>query len=268
MRRTSVFSVFLLLGLALTLVSREPQTDPRLKKASRAAEHAGWIQVHLEGTPGEIGFQHGYLLSAEIQDNFHEISTEMTHDEKKDWAFFRKTAEEILWPRVEQEYRDEIAGIVEGQKARGGKLDIWDIVAMNAWLELPYYDKMLDKGKPGITTSRNVADHCSAFVATGKYTRDGRIVIGHNNWTSYASGERWNIIFDIVPAAGNHILMDGEPGVIHSADDFGVNSGPASSSPRPPSAASAASTRRPFRNSCGRARPCSMPTRSTISRAS
>ena len=224
MRRTSVFSAFLLLGLALTLVSREPQTDPRLKKASRAAEHAGWIQVHLEGTPGEVGFQHGYLLSAEIQDNFRTISTEMAHDEKKDWAFFRKTAQEILWPHVEQEYRDEMLGIVEGQKARGGKLDIWDVVAMNAWLELPYYDKWLEKSKPGITISGNVADHCSAFVATGKYTRDGRIVIGHNNWTSYSSGERWNIMFDIVPAAGNRILMDGEPGVIHSADDFGVNS--------------------------------------------
>jgi hypothetical protein len=224
MRRTSVFSAFLLLGLALTLVSREPQSDPRLKKASRAAEHAGWIQVHLEGTPGEIGYQHGYLLSAEIQDNFRTISTEMAHDEKKDWAFFRKTAQEILWPNVEREYRDEMLGIVEGQKARGGKLDIWDVVAMNAWLELPYYDKMLEKGKPGITISGNVADHCSAFVATGTYTRDGRIVIGHNNWTSYSSGERWNIMFDIVPSAGNRILMDGEPGVIHSADDFGVNS--------------------------------------------
>ena len=224
MVRTSVFSAFLLLGLALTLVSREPQSDPRLKKASRAAEHAGWIQVHLEGTPGEIGFQHGYLLSAEIQDNFRAISTEMAHDEKKDWAFFRKTAEEIFWPHVEQEYRDEMLGIVEGQKARGGKLDIWDVVAMNAWLELPYYDKWLEKSKPGITISGNVADHCSAFAATGKYTRDGRIVIGHNNWTSYSSGERWNIMFDIVPAAGNRILMDGEPGVIHSADDFGVNS--------------------------------------------
>ena len=208
----SVFSAFLLLGLALTLVSREPQTDPRLKKASRAAEHAGWIQVHLEGTPGEIGFQHGYLLWAEIQDNFHTISTEMAHDEKKDWAFFRKTAEETLWPHVEQEYRDEMLGIVEGQKARGGKLDIWDVVALNAWLELPYYDKWLEKSKPGITISGNVADHCSAFAATGKYTRDGRIVIGHNNWTSYSSGERWNIMFDIVPAAGNRILMDGEPG--------------------------------------------------------
>jgi hypothetical protein len=224
MRRTSVFSVLLLLGLALTLVCREPQTDQRLKKAFRAAEHAGWIQVHLEGAPGEIGFQHGYLLSAEIQDNFRAISMEMAHDEKKDWAFFRKAAEEILWPHVEQEYRDEMLGIVEGQKARGGKLDIWDVVAMNAWLELPYYDKWLEKGKPGITITGNVADHCSAFVATGSYTRDGRIVIGHNNWTSYSSGERWNIMFDIAPAAGNRFIMDGEPGVIHSADDFGVNS--------------------------------------------
>jgi hypothetical protein len=33
-------------------------------------------------------------------------------------------------------------------------------------------------------------------VATGSYT-GRRVVIGHNNWTSYASGERWNIIFDI-----------------------------------------------------------------------
>ena len=37
MRRTSLFSAALLLALAFTLVSREPQTDPRLKKASRAA---------------------------------------------------------------------------------------------------------------------------------------------------------------------------------------------------------------------------------------
>jgi hypothetical protein len=48
-------------------------------------------------------------------------------------------------------------------------------------------------------------------------------VIGHNYWTSYASGERWNIMFDIVPAKGSRILMDGMPGLIHSGDDFGVN---------------------------------------------
>jgi hypothetical protein len=221
MRSTARLSAVLLLGLAFTLVSREPQTDPRLKRASRAAERNGWIQVHLEGTPGEIGFQHGYLLAPEIKDAIRDVSTEMTHDEKKPWEFFRKTAQEVFWPHIEQEYRDELTGIAEGLKARGATLDVWDVVALNAWLELPYYDNWLDKGGP--STSAGPGDHCSAFVATGSYTRDGRVVIGHNNWASYASGERWNIMFDIVPAKGSRILMDGMPGLIHSGDDFGVN---------------------------------------------
>jgi hypothetical protein len=221
MRYTARLSAVLLLGLVFTLGSREPQADPRLKRASRAGERNGWIQVHLEGTPGEIGFQHGYLLAPEIKDTFQDISTEMAHDEKKPWEFFRKTAQEVFWPHIEQEYRDELTGIAEGLKARGATLDVWDVVALNAWLELPYYDNWLDKGGP--STSAGPGDHCSAFVATGSYTRDGRVVIGHNNWASYASGERWNIMFDIVPAKGSRILMDGMPGLIHSGDDFGVN---------------------------------------------
>jgi len=224
MRRTSVFfSAVLLLGLAFTLVSREPAPNPRLRKAYRLPERNGWIQVHLEGSPADIGFQHGYLLTAEIKDDFKAISTELAHDEKKDWEFFRKTAREVFWPHIEQEYRDELTGIVVGLNAHGARMDVWDIVAMNAWLELPYYDKFLTKGVPTATGAAGPGDHCSAFVATGSYTKDGRIVIGHNNWTSYSSGERWNIMFDIVPAQGSRILMDGAAGLIHSADDFGVN---------------------------------------------
>jgi hypothetical protein len=66
--------------------------------------------------------------------------------------------------------------------------------------------------------------NCSAFIATGSYTKDGKIVIAHNNWTSYINGERWVVMFDIQPQHGNRILMDGFPGVITSDDDFGVNS--------------------------------------------
>src|SRR5579863_8347345 len=164
MRRTAVFSALLLLGLAFTLISKDPQPDPRLKKAARSAERNGWIQVHLEGKPGEIGFQHGYLLSAEIRDTFKDISTEMMHDEKKDWEFFRKAAREILWPKVEPEYRDELNGIVEGLKGHGVQLDIWDVVALNAWLELPYYDKWYDKKHGAAPSNAGTADHCSAFV--------------------------------------------------------------------------------------------------------
>lgn len=220
MRRISILVSLLLVAAAAALVSQQPKTDPRLAKASRAPERNGWIQVHLEGTPREIGFQHGYLLASEIRDTFRDVSTELTHDEKKDWAFFRRTAEQVFWPRVEAEYRDELNGIVEGLKARDMALDLWDVVALNAWLELPYYIKVMapepDAAGPG--------EHCSAFAATGSYTAGGRVVIGHNNWTSYASGERWNIVFDIVPARGHRILMDGMAGLIHSGDDFGVNS--------------------------------------------
>jgi hypothetical protein len=52
----------------------------------------------------------------------------------------------------------------------------------------------------------------------------GQAVIAHNNWSGYLEGSRWNIIFDIRPAKGNRILMDGLPGLIHSGDDFGMNS--------------------------------------------
>jgi hypothetical protein len=73
---------------------------------------------------------------------------------------------------------------------------------------------------PNLSTQGN----CSAFVATGSYTKDHQIVIAHNNWTSILEGERWRVVFDIVPQHGYHIFMDGFPGVITSDDDFGLNS--------------------------------------------
>ena len=61
---------------------------------------------------------------------------EMMHEEKKDWQFFRDKAQNMLWPHVEAEYRAELQGIADGALAHGVKLDVWDIVALNAWLEL------------------------------------------------------------------------------------------------------------------------------------
>jgi hypothetical protein len=223
MRRTAVVIAVFLLALALALASREPQIDARLKHASRHAEQNGWIWVHLEGSPSDIGYQHGYLLASEIRDTLRTVSLEMTQEEKKDWQYFRDKAQNMLWPRVDAEYRAELQGIAEGATAHGVKLDLWDVVALNAWLEMPYFDKW-DAQRHGLPSPSATPEHCSAFVATGSYTKDGRVVMGHNNWTSYETGERWNIIFDIVPAQGNHILMDGMAGLIHSGDDFGVNS--------------------------------------------
>ena len=199
--------------------------DPRLDKAYRF-ERGGWIYVHLEGAPHDIGFKHGYLLASEISDAFASVSLNMTHSTQRNWEFFRRAAREMLWPKIDVDYQSELAGIVEGIQARKVKLDLYDIVAMNAFEELPgYYVPWLDEK----TQARNAPKlqspgNCSAFVAVGSWTKDHQIVMAHNNWTNYANGERWRIIFDIVPDKGYRMLMDGFPGVIASDDDFGVNS--------------------------------------------
>ncbi|HYM00483.1 MAG TPA: C45 family peptidase, partial [Blastocatellia bacterium] len=131
---------------------------------------------------------------------------------------------DILWPRIDAEYRQELDGIAAGAQSQGVKIDRWDVVALNALEELPgYYLPWLEK-QQGHPAPVDAPDHCSAFVATGSYTSDHHIVMGHNNWSDYVSGARWNIIFDIAPEHGYRLMMDGLPGVIISDDDFDVNS--------------------------------------------
>ncbi len=202
-----------------------PPVESELRGAYRF-ERAGWIYVHLEGEPARIGYQHGALLAPEIKDAFEAVKLSATHSTRRDWEFFRQAARQMLWPKVDVEYQEELKGIVKGLNAQGVSMDLEDVVALNAFEELPdYYVPWYNSqhkvaGAPRLTSPGN----CSAFVATGSYTSDHKIVIAHNNWTSYLHGERWRVIFDIVPAQGYRILMDGFPGVITSDDDFGVNS--------------------------------------------
>jgi hypothetical protein len=199
--------------------------DSRLQGGYRKAPVGGWTLVHLQGAPAQIGYQHGYLLASEIEDLQKVLLLELTHDYGKEWTFFREAAKNTLWPHVEPEYRVELEGIADGLNARGVKLDLWDVVVMNAAEEWSYFVGQYNKDHNLASLSTVVApDHCSAFVATGSYTKDGRIVIAHNNWTGYMDGARWTMVFDIVPAKGYRLLMDGLPGLIHSGDDFGVNS--------------------------------------------
>ena len=200
-------------------------SDPRLEKAYRF-QRGGWTYVHLEGSPSDVGFQHGYLLAPEIADAFAAIKLFDTHQSQRDWEFFRKTAGAMLWPHIDVEYQQELQGIADGVKAHGVDLDVYDIVALNAFEEVPdyYIPWLLKQQKSAKAPKLTAPGNCSAFIATGSYTKDHQIVIAHNNWTSYLAGERWVVIFDIVSQRGQRILMDGFPGVITSDDDFGINS--------------------------------------------
>jgi hypothetical protein len=192
----------------------------RMANASRLDSN-GWIYVHLKGSPADIGYQHGYLLAPEIDTLMKAEMYYMPYASKKDWAFYRSAAARFLWKKLDPEYQAEIKGITEGLAAKGIKYDTLDITALNAYIELSsyYVPTLMNKVKPGSGDNR-APGNCSAFIATGSYTKDGKIVMSHNNWTDYSIGERWNVIADIKPEKGNHILMDCLPGFIHSGDDF------------------------------------------------
>jgi Phospholipase B len=214
-----------LLLLVSACFAADSTSDARLKPAYRF-ERSKWIYVHLEGSPADIGYQHGYLLSAEIADGFNAVKFMDTHRTKRDWEFFRQTAKTVIWPGVDPEYKEELQGIADGLKAKGVKMDLWDVVALNAMEEVPdYYVPWLDRQQKAENPPKLVPPgNCSAFVATGSMTKDHKPVIAHSNWTNFPVGSRWIIVFDIVPTQGFHIIQDGFPGIIVSDDDFGINS--------------------------------------------
>ncbi len=215
-------TVLLSLATALLCAAGAQNGDAPLGNAFRAPEKDGWIFVHLQGTPRQIGYQHGTLLAPEIEDAKRAIVLSNEHGVKHSWKEMREVAATVFLPHVPDEYRQELEGMASALRDKGSKLDLTDLVAMNAFMEFSYYyDKSNKQETKGVVAS--IGEHCSAFVATGSYTTDGRVVIGHNNWSDYLSGSRWKIIFDIQPSAGHRFIMDGVAGLIHSGDDFGIN---------------------------------------------
>ncbi len=195
-------------------------TKNRLAKASREDKN-GWIYLHLEGSPSDIGYQHGYLAANEIDTSIQTVEYTLQHETGKDWNFYRRAAQSFLWNKLDPEYKDEINGIAEGLQAKNKNYDSLDITAFNAMEELAYYYvPSLQNAALAHSGDNKAPGNCSAFIATGSFTKDGKIVMGHNNWSPYIIGQHWNEIADIVPEKGHHILMDCIPGYIHSGDDF------------------------------------------------
>src|SRR5260370_41698369 len=78
-----------MVGTIAAARERAAANDSRLQGASRF-EEGGWIYVHLEGGPGAVGYQHGYLLAPEIEDGFAGVSAGMTRGAGCDWEVFRE----------------------------------------------------------------------------------------------------------------------------------------------------------------------------------
>jgi Phospholipase B len=204
-------------GVRTHLLAHEPDT----LRGSTRREQGGWIFVHVEGAPERIGFQHGWHLADEIEALVGAMKQAVQPESGRPWSFYRESAQRIFWPRVPDELRAEIQGIARGAREHGARIDEWDIVAANAFLEIAwYYIPKIRQESPAVSVRNKAPGMCSAFVATGSFTAGGRVVIAHNSWVGYWLGRRWNVILDVAPTSGHRFIMDALPGYVHSGDDF------------------------------------------------
>jgi len=188
----------------------------------------GWIYVHVEGRPYQLGYQHGYLLADEIANKvIPNVKFYVENVLGSQWSIFRDVVTKIHWVKTPEEYQEEIQGIVDGMAAKGIKdFDKIDIMVLNNWLQIAWsylpWSKTKELAKTRLTDLPHGA--CSAFIATGTATKDGSIIMAHNTWIDYVYGIYWNLILDLKPDSGHRIMSQTCPGFIHSGPDWCMNS--------------------------------------------
>ena len=175
----------------------------------------GWIYLHIEGKPFERGFQRGYLTANEIEDFFKTISFLEKFETAKDIDFFVNAAAKLFKGKVSEEYVQEMKGMVAGMQKAGKKMTYNQMLFMNGFIDVLWHWFPLEQ-----QTVREPKGGCSAFIATGDQTADGKIVMAHNSWYFYSILRFCNIILDIKPAKGHRIMMQSWGPCIYSATDF------------------------------------------------
>jgi hypothetical protein len=195
-----------------------PEQQAWLSKAKRF-ERAGWIYLHTEGQPQARGFQHGYLLAKEIAEGLRMTRVSWEYQSAMEWKWLVERTSAMFVPKIDAENLAELEGIAEGARIAGVEVTRADLIAYNGIIELSGYwwPAELKKIKDG--PAAPVKEACSSFIATGRWTKDGNIVLGHNTMSGYESVFP-NVIQDLVPARGHRIFWQTVPGWIHSGMDF------------------------------------------------
>ena len=243
MKSKKLSALFAVITIIVLMVASVPAlaSPSKFLAGSWRQDVNGWIFVHVEGKPFEMGYQRGYLTAPEIADAL-EAYKYIGENWGYPWEFYRATARKMWWPNMPAELRQEIKGMAEGMKAQGYKVDWLDIVAANGRYDTEYYWDYLHfnnlpipkdlgnfKRKGDVLQrlkNKRYGGGCSSFIATGDATSTHEIVFGHNTWTSYvvATGSVYNMILHMKPEKGHEILMEPQAFAIYSGRDWAINS--------------------------------------------
>ena len=205
-------------------------------------EKNGFTYLHVEGDPHTIGYDHGRYLAGMVTRAISAYA-HLTEDRYGfTWDQCRIQALNF-WYFVPVEQQEEIQGIAEGAASQGAKnplgdtvdwLDIlvlnsmWDLWwragAVGARIDLPFGSEGAGDNVSMVSPFEGNIHHCSAFVATGSATVDGKFVIGQTLWMPFYLSPAHAIFIDIVPDQGNRIMMEVTAGMIWSGTEWYLNS--------------------------------------------
>jgi outer membrane protein assembly factor BamB len=168
MKKLLSIALVILLSLPMVTATYQPTEQNTLTQPAPLSDryeggyrfnHQGWIYVHVEGLPYERGFQHGYLLSSEIQDaitrwshtihNYPKLKLISPHLSKERyeqvaaiwWEFCKTSCQRLFWDKFPAEYQLEIRGIADGAASNGAQIfgepiSYLDILTINEMYEL------------------------------------------------------------------------------------------------------------------------------------
>ncbi len=202
-------------------------------------EMNGWLYVSIKGKPKERGYAYGKLVADEMKkvQKIQEFITYFDYGVK--WEFFIEAAAKHFKPKIMEyfpEFYEEMVGFSEGCTAGGTKMSIDEVIAWNnsmtitgSWFaNMPEEERIAVRGTATSNTSTSkeggASDKCSAFMANGDWTADGKIVVAHNNFSNFVDGQLARVVLDLKPEKGNRMLMQGFVGWIWSGTDFFVTS--------------------------------------------
>jgi hypothetical protein len=208
-------------------------------KNGESYEKNGWIYVSIKGSPYSRGYAYGKLIAAEMKRVNKIIRTIIYNDFGVKWDFFIRGCTKYIKPTIMQhfgEFYEEMVGFSKGCTHGGTPMSIDEVVAWNNYFTLTesWFGNMPDE-EARLVRSSSASGHqslsregggsqerCSAFIANGKYTKDGKIVMAHNNFSNFADGQLARVVVDMNPTHGHRFIMLGFPGWIWSGTDFFV----------------------------------------------
>ena len=184
-------------------------------KRNRIKPKKGWKLITVSGSAKERGFQHGNILSQELSKLVEVLSYDLKNRCHMSLDDYLKLCERLARPYFDQhkccaEWKEELEGMVEGALSKGVIITADFLFAWNMYLGMDPYFK----------NSKKKMDHCSAFIATGDATKDGKIVMAHNTHCEFIWATFSNIIQRVNPAKGNSFIMQTAPGLLCSSTDW------------------------------------------------